>query len=104
MPIVSVSVPHNQNPDDVVKSAQPHIEKLVDGFEGRDLEMEWNGHNAEFVFTSLAFKIKGTVAVDNEKIAVDVDLPFAAIMFKDKVQKALTKHLTRAVETGEAKE
>ncbi len=104
MPIVSVSVPHNRDPDDVVKSAQPHIQKLVDGFEGRDLEMEWNGRNAEFSFTSLAFKINGKVMVDDEKIAVDVDLPFAAIMFKDKVKKALTKNLTRAVEAGEAPE
>ena len=104
MPIVSVSVPHNRDPDDVVKSAQPHMQKLVDDFEGRDLEMEWNGHNADFAFTSLAFRIKGKIAVDNEKIAVEVNLPFAAIMFKDKVKKALTKNLTRAVEAGEAPE
>jgi hypothetical protein len=104
MPIVSVSVPHNRDPDDVIKSAQPHIQKLVDDFEGHDLEMEWNGRNADFTFTSLAFKISGKVTVDNEQITIDVDLPFAAIMFKDKVTKALTKNLTRAVEAGEVPE
>ncbi len=104
MPTVSVSVPHSHDPDEVIKRAQPHIEKMVDDFEGRDLEMEWHGHNAEFSFTSLAFKIKGKVAVDNEKIAIDVDLPFAAIMFKDKVQKSITKNLTRVVADGDAGE
>ena len=104
MPIVSVSVPHNRDPEVVIKNAQPHIQKLVDDFEGRDLEMEWNGHNADFSFTSLAFKINGKVAVDDEKITIDVDLPFAAIMFKEKVKKALTKNLTRAVEAGDTPE
>ena len=97
MPTVSVSVPHDKSPEDVVKSSQPYIEKLVTDFEGRDLQLEWTGNNADFSFKSLAFTINGRVAVDEEKIAVDVDLPFAAIMFKDKVQKALTKNLTRAV-------
>ena len=97
MPTVRVSVPHNQAPDEVVQRSQPYIEKLVNDFEGKDLDLQWTGNNADFSFKSLAFTIKGRVEVDEEKIAVDVDLPFAAIMFKDKVQKALTKNLTRAV-------
>ena len=97
MPTVSVSVPHDHSPEDIVKRAEPLMEKLVSDFEGKDLEMNWNGNNADFHFKSLAFTIKGRVAVDEEKIAVDVDLPFAAMMFKDKVQKGLTKALTRAV-------
>lgn len=97
MPTVSVSVPHDRSPEDVVERSKPYIEKIVSDFEGKDLELEWHGNNADFSFKSLAFTIKGRVAVDEEQLAVDVDLPFAAIMFKDKVQKALTKNLTRAV-------
>jgi len=97
MPTVSASVPHNFSAEEVIKRSEPHIEKLVSDFEGKDFEIQWTGNNAEFSFKSLAFKINGRVAVDDEKIGVDVDLPFAAMMFKDKVQKALTKNLTRAV-------
>ncbi len=97
MPTVSVSVPHEQSPEVIVKKSEPYIEKMINDFEGKDLEMEWEGNNADFSFKSLAFTIKGRVAVDDQQIAVDIDLPFAAMMFKDKVEKALTKNLTRAV-------
>ena len=98
MPKVAVSVPHNSDPDDVVQQAQPYIQKLVDDFQGEDLQLEWSGRTAEFSFKSLAFSIKGDVAVEEDKIAVSVDLPFAAMMFKDKVEKAIAKNLNRAVE------
>jgi len=97
MPKVSVAVPHDQNPDDVVKNAEPHIEKMISDFEGKDLEMEWEGRKANFSFKSLAFTIKGDCEVDDKQIAVNIELPFAAMIFKDKVERALKKNLTRAV-------
>ena len=97
MPTVSTSVPHNFTAEEVIQRSEPYIEKLVNDFEGKDFEIDWNGNNADFSFKSLAFKISGRVAVTDETIGVDVDLPFAAMMFKDKVQRALTKNLTRAV-------
>ena len=101
MPKVTVAVPHTENPDEIVKRAEPYIEKMVDDFQGDDLELEWDGRKADFSFTSLTFKIKGNVEVDESQIEVAVDLPFAAMMFKDKVEKAITKNLTRAVEGAE---
>jgi hypothetical protein len=98
MPKVSVSVPHHHTPDAIVQRAQPYIEKIVEDFQGKDLHMQWSGHKAEFSFKSLAFTIKGQVAVEEEQITVNVDLPFAAMMFKEKVEKAIKKNLTKAVE------
>jgi hypothetical protein len=98
MPKVTVAVPHTEDADEIVKRAEPYIEKMVDDFQGDDLELEWEGRKADFSFTSLTFKIKGNVEVDDKQIEVAVDLPFAAMMFKDKVEKAIKKNLTRAVE------
>lgn len=103
MPKVSVAVPHEQDPAEVIKNAEPYIAKMIDDFEGKDLEMEWEGQNATFSFKSLAFTIKGDCAVTDKEIAVNIDLPFAAMMFKDKVEKALKKNLTRAVAGEEIK-
>lgn len=98
MPKVVVAVPHSDDADEIVRRAEPYIEKIVEDFQGEDLELEWEGRRADFTFTSLTFKIKGDVEVDENQIAVGVDLPFAALMFKDKVEKAIKKNLTRAVE------
>ena len=101
MPIVSVSVPHSHDPADVKTRAQPHIEKMVDDFEGHDLELEWTENKGEFSFKSMAFTINGDVEIDTEKITVNVDLPIMAMIFKDKVEKAINKNLSRAVADGD---
>ncbi len=98
MPKVSVAVPHELDPEEVVKRAGPHIEKMVDDFQGDDLEIEWEGRNANFSFKSLTFSIRGDVAVSDSELKVNVDLPFAAMMFKDKVEKAINKNLQRAID------
>lgn len=104
MPRVSVAVPHELEPDEVVERAGPYIEKIVEDFQGDDLEIEWEGRSANFSFTSLTFNIKGEVAVSDEDIAINVDLPFAALIFKDKVERAIGKNLKRAISGDEIQE
>ena len=102
MPTVSVNVPHDKDPDEVVQLATPYIEKMVDDFEGSDLEMEWTGRKGEFSFKSMTFSISGNVEVDESQIAVNIDLPLMAMIFKDKVERAINKNLSRALADEEA--
>jgi hypothetical protein len=46
----------------------------------------------------MAFTIKGTATAQPGEVIVEIDLPFAAIMFKDKAERAITKNVTRALE------
>lgn len=100
MPKVSVTVPHQFPPEEVIQRAGPHIEKMIDDFEGKDFELNWTGNHGDFGFTSLMFHITGEIDVTSADITISVDLPFAALMFKDKVEKALEKNLRRVVESG----
>jgi hypothetical protein len=97
MPKVTVTVAHTLSVDEAAARAKPALEKTVSDFEGRDLAINWNGPGAEFTFKSLAFTIKGRVAIEPAQVTVEIDLPFAAMMFKDKVQKAVTKNLNRSL-------
>jgi hypothetical protein len=101
MPKVTVAVAHQMDPEEVKQKATPVIEKTVKDFEGHDLQLAWTGRQAEYSFKSLAFTIKGAIRVEPDTVVVEVDLPFAAMMFKDKVHKAVTKNLTRAFGEGE---
>ncbi|MFV2067823.1 MAG: polyhydroxyalkanoic acid system family protein [Pirellulales bacterium] len=74
------------------------VEKTVKDFEGHDLAIDWSDGSAHFTFKSLAFTIKGSATVAADQVVVEIDLPFAAMMFKDKVERAITKNLTRAIE------
>ena len=101
MPDVTVEVPHKMDPQEVIDKAKPVLEKTIEDFEGHDLDMQWTDNRADFSFKSLAFTIKGNMVVEADKLAVTIQLPFAAMMFKDKVQQAITKRLTRAMSEGD---
>jgi len=98
MPKITVKVPHQQNPDELAAKIKPALEKTVNDFQGHDLVMDWTGNAADFRFQSLAFSITGRLAIEPTDVVVEIDLPFAAMMFKDQVQKAITKNVTRALE------
>ena len=97
MPKVTVAVPHSMDPEEVKKMAEPVIEKTVKEFQGRDLHLEWSELHATYRFKSLAFTIHGTITVESEQLVVEVDLPFAAIMYKDRVEKGIRKYLSQAL-------
>ena len=100
MPKVNVKVPHNKNQAEALEIVQPALEKTVNDFQGRDLEVDWQEHSGTFSFKSMAFTIKGDVAVDEDEVTLNIDLPFAAMMFKDKAEKAVRKNLLRAFDEG----
>jgi hypothetical protein len=80
------------------------LAKTVVDFQGRDLVTEGNDTSTAFSFTSLAFTIKGKAEATDEAAIVEVDLPFAAMMFKDKAERAITKNVTRALAAESAGE
>ena len=98
MPKVSVKIPHGQDPAEAVEKVKAAIEKTVKDFQGNNLDLQWEGKVATFNFKSMAFTIGGTATVEDSDVTVEIDLPFAAMMFKDKAEKAIAKNLTRALE------
>lgn len=97
MPKVKVSVPHQLEPAAALERIKPALEKILRDFQGHDVEQTYTQTGATFRFKSLAFTITGNVVVEPTQAIVEVDLPFAALMFKDKVERAITKNVGRAL-------
>jgi hypothetical protein len=97
MPKITVRIPSNDPKGDLAK-VRPALEKTVNDFQGHDLELTADESKLEFKFTSLAFTIGGRLLAEPSDVVVEVDLPFAALMFKDKVEKAIAKNITRALQ------
>ena len=95
MPAVTVEVPHKLDPQEVIDKAKPVLEKTIEDFEGHDLDMQWTDNRADFSFKSLAFTIKGNIVVEADKMTVTIELPFAAMMFKGKIEEGIRSELTR---------
>jgi hypothetical protein len=100
MPKVTVRVPHSFDPAAAFARLQPALEKTVTDFQGHDLAIEGAETSSTFTFKSMAFTIKGRAEATPSEVVVEVELPFAAMMFKDKAERAITKNVTRALAAG----
>src|SRR3954468_5521587 len=97
MPKITIRVP-NDDPKAALAKIRPALEKTVADFQGHDLELSGNESALEFKFKSLAFSISGRALAEASDVVVEVDLPFAAMMFKEKAEKAIAKNITRALQ------
>ena len=97
MPKVTVRVPHQLDPAAAFALIQPALEKTVTDFQGHDLSQTASETSSAFTFKSMAFTIKGRAEATPAEVVVEIELPFAAMMFKDKAERAITKNITRAL-------
>lgn len=93
MPNISVAIPHDASVDEIKSVVDESLDKLIKNFEGKNPSKNWDGSKCEYSFSSLGFSIKGDVDVKDKEIVVSVQLPFAAMIFKDKVEKAIKKQM-----------
>jgi hypothetical protein len=94
MPKITVRVPYNDSKAALAK-IRPALEKTAADFQGQDLQITGDESALEFKFKSLAFTITGRAQALPGEVLVEVDLPFAAMMFKEKAEKALAKNIGR---------
>ena len=97
MPKVTVTVEHNQSIEAGVKKVTPAIEKTVTDFQGQDLSLDWQEDRADFKFKSLGFTIQGDIQVDPTSVTVNLELPFAAMIYKEKAKKGIANSVTKAL-------
>jgi hypothetical protein len=104
VPKITVRVPHQMDPTAAFARVQKALEKTVTDFQGHDLSLDGSDTSTAFKFKSMAFTIQGKAEATADAVSVEVDLPFAAMMFKDKAERAITKNVTRALAAESAGE
>lgn len=97
MPKLTVAVPHALDPQEATKRLQGFLERVRSRYEDQvsDLQESWDEHTGSFSFKSYGFTVKGSVAVQPAEVRVEGDLPFAAMMFKGRVEQTLRENLER---------
>ena len=98
MPRITVRIPHSFSAVEAFAKVGPALEKTAKDFQGYDLKMDAQETTASFSFKSMAFTIKGTLEASDAEVVVNVELPFAAMMFKDQAERAVAKNVKRALE------
>ena len=97
MPKFHLEVPHNVSAEEGKSRLERFIESLQAKFGDKvsDLSQAWNGNTLSFSFKSFGFKVAGAIDSLEKKLDVNGDLPFAAMMFKGKIETEIREQLSR---------
>lgn len=100
MPKISVTVPHQLGQQEAADRLKGFLAKLKDKHQGQvsNLEEEWTDNGLKFSFKSFGFQFQGTGVLEASDVKLDVDIPFAAMMFKGKIESEMRETLTRVLQ------
>jgi len=99
MPKFGVKVDHNLTRDEARSRLEHFIDMLQRNFgdQVKDLEQNWDGDTLKFKFKTYGIQLDGGITVDDDNLNVAGDLPFAAMMFRGKIESAIREQLERIV-------
>jgi hypothetical protein len=94
MPKISLSVPHQLGQDE----AKSRITRLIAesrsqfGDKVSDLQETWTGNIDAFRFGVMGFSVEGQLDVQPSELRVEIQLPWAALPFKNRIESEIIKH------------
>lgn len=102
MPKLNVKVDHDLGAEAAMQRLQSYLDKVKErhGDKFKDLEENMEGNQGKFSFKTMGFKVAGGVDVGEENVSVDLDLPFAAMLFKGKIETELRNQLAALLSDG----
>ena len=94
MPKIKLEIPHQLSAEEARSRLERFTESLPKD-QVSDLEQSWNDNTLNFGFKTYGIKIDGDLTAADEKLLVNVELPFSAMMFKGKIESGIRKQLER---------
>jgi hypothetical protein len=97
VPKFHFEIPHTLSADDAKSRMERFVESLQARFQDKvsDLDQGWNGNTLAFGFKTFGIKITGTIAALDNKLDVNGEIPFSAMMFKGKIESEVKEQLAR---------
>jgi len=97
MPSVKLSVPHTLGQAEAVERLKKFLTKIKENYSDQisDLSGEWTDNELNFGFKTYGFRLEGTLTALPAEVLVDLQIPFAAIMFKGKIEQSIRSELSR---------
>jgi len=99
MPKFNIKVPHTLSQEAATERLNGFVDILRNKFQDQvsDLEQSWEENTLRFGFKSYGIALKGGITVEEGSLDVEGDLPFAAMMFKGKIESSIREQLVRLV-------
>lgn len=97
MPKMSFTVPYSIDQAAAVEKLKSFVPAIKQRYGGQvsNVTEEWVGDVLKFAFTTFGFTIKGDLDVQPNQVVLDGELPFAAMMFKGKIESEFKENLAK---------
>jgi hypothetical protein len=94
---LTVSVSHRLSQDAALRLIQAGVARAKVQYSDKinDLRESWNGYVGAFDVSGMGQRASGTVAVNPSDVTVQIKLPFAASLFKSKIESKIREGLMR---------
>lgn len=102
MPSLTLNVPHSLGQQQAAERLRGFIGQVSRKYQDqiKDVNEEWTGDTLRFGFKTFGVRIDGTLEVREDTVDVQADLPFAAMMFKGRIEQEIRDALTKALGEG----
>lgn len=99
MPKFKAEAAHKLSREEAIKRLQGFLGKVEEMYKDQvsSMESDWVDDVLNFALTTYGFTISGQVAVDEEKAEVNGKLPIAAMAFRGKIEKTISRALESAL-------
>ncbi len=100
MPGFKVEVPHSLGQEEAASRVKSLLEHLRGRFEGqvKDMQQIWTDDDVmQFSFKTAGLVIKGEMDVQPNSVLVHGDLPFAAMLFKGRIESSIKEELEKCL-------
>ena len=99
---MQVSVAHRLRTGEAKERLEAGLVSMLERFGDSvsNVSREWDGDTARFSFRAQGFKIKGRMELSDDRVTVDLRLPFAARLFQGRIRAEVEGELDRMLNTG----
>ena len=103
MPKFNTSVPHSLGREKAKTSLKSFFEKAKEfgSKDATDVTEDWSKWESDsalsFSFKTFGIAIKGLITVLEDKVTIDGEIPFAAMMFKGKIEEGFREKIGKAI-------
>ena len=97
MPSINISVPHELGQETALERIQGVADQVREKYKGqvKNMEESWEGNQLTFSFRTFGVNIKGVLDVLESEVKLNSDLPFAAMMFKGKIEESVREEFSK---------
>lgn len=97
MPSFSTEVNHALGRERATEMLKDFVLRVRDRYKDQVSQLDggWNDNVLDFSLTTYGFKITGSLVVEDTKVRLEGNLPFAALAFRGKIEQSIADEIRK---------